>query len=196
MKKLTIICIILALLSVAIPLFLSYPVATKNQVNATSPTENAKAVFMDKNSEDTIIRETMKFADESYCDETLKALIVLVRNNLDVCPSENSTEEYEKNAEFSQRLKKLLKDTYTKLSYNGKKVYIPFTELSSGSISTSDEYPYINPTASPWDCLSPKFVYGKEYTQGISLFGIDYLCKEGSSYEEALAYYLEGFEIK
>ena len=195
MKKITIICIFLAFSSAIIPLCLFYPETSETQ-NVNSQIEDTNIVFMNKTQETQIIYEALKFSDEDFCDETLKALLVLVRNNLEVSGYENNTEDFENKAELQERLKNLLKSTETELLYKGKKVYIPLAELSSGYISTSDEYPYIKTTASPWDCLSPKFIYNKDYAPGISIYGIDYLCKEGLSSEEALTYYLEDFEIK
>ena len=196
MRKITPICILLALSFALIPFSLSYKNEYFKENPRDSDTAESQTVFLKKNESDKILAEAMKYADTSYSEETLKALLILVRNNLKISPDDNNTNTNTDNVDLYQALEKLLKKSKTELFYNDKKVYIPIAELSPGYIKPSDEYTYLKPVASPWDCLCTDFVYGKEYTAGISLYGIDFLCKEGLSAEKALAYYLVDFQIK
>ena len=78
---------------------------------------------------------------------------------------------------------------------NGEKLTIPYSEISNGATVENDAYPYIYSTASAWDCLDSGFDKNAECA-GVSLKGVDYLCRHGFSAEQALLHYLPGFEIK
>ena len=60
--------------------------------------------------------------------------------------------------------------------------------------AVNENYKYIHSVASPWDCYQTDFDANAECV-GVSLSGIDYLCKNGYSAEEALLWYLPDFEI-
>ena len=195
MKRTAFVFILFVLILTLIPISLSFEnINTKTDRLSEEKTET-QAVFAATDDE-LIINYALKFAKTEFCDETLKVLIAVALNNSEVNPGEICSETENSNGKLYKKLKSLLDESKTEITYNNEKVYIPITELSAGYISTSDEYPYIESVASPWDCTSKDYVYDKEYSSGISVYGIDYLCKEGYSGKESLAYYLCGFEIK
>ena len=80
-----------------------------------------------------------------------------------------------------------------RLCADGKAFYIPFCDFTNGKTSTNSEYPYLTAVASPWDSYA-NADDGEYY--GVSLNGINYLCNDGYSYEEALQWYLPNFKIQ
>ncbi len=155
---------------------------------------NLTTVNKEDNTEE-IIEITLELADEDFCDEALKAVMIIVENNIECNSSAYNKEDKSKFSEdFYQRAEKLY--TKAELKYMNKRVFVPTSWLSSGFTKEDKDYPYIKSVASPWDCFQKDFVYGKEYAEGVSLKGIDYLCKEGFSAKEALKWYLPEFEIK
>ena len=75
-----------------------------------------------------------------------------------------------------------------------KRCLFPYSETSNGTTYKNENYKYIHSVASPWDCYQTDFDANAECV-GVSLSGIDYLCKNGCSAEEALLWYLPDFEI-
>lgn len=139
-----------------------------------------------------IISLARSLCKEDFCDETIKAILVISKNN-------HSVKKEKTNAEPDKlyyRIEKLFSKTSLSLTYEGETVYIPTATLSKGYIKTDKLYPYIKKVASPWDTYNKNFVYRKEYPCGISLEGINYLCSNGLSYKEALMWYLPNFSIK
>ena len=74
-------------------------------------------------------------------------------------------------------------------------LFIPFSETSNGTTYKNVNYKYLHSVASPWDCYAENYDENAECV-GVSLSGIDYLCKNGCSAEEALLWYLPDFEIQ
>ncbi|RGS77172.1 hypothetical protein DWX71_07185, partial [Ruminococcus bromii] len=77
---------------------------------------------------------------------------------------------------------------------NSEALFVPYSETSNGTTYKNENYKYIHSVASPWDCYQTDFDANAECV-GVSLSGIDYLCKNGCSAEEALLWYLPDFEI-
>lgn len=75
-----------------------------------------------------------------------------------------------------------------------RSVVCSYSETSNGTTYKNENYRYIHSVASPWDCYQTDFDANAECV-GVSLSGIDYLCKNGYSAEEALLWYLPDFEI-
>lgn len=142
--------------------------------------------------------------DESYCDETLKALAVILYTNYCLAPDDYDLKDsriciLESNAENSVKenyntIKSAVSPVYKKaLCSNGKVLYIPFTSSTNGKTSSSSEYPYLTAVASPWDSYSNA---NDDEHCGVSLNGINYLCNDGYSYAQALQWYLPDFTIQ
>lgn len=142
--------------------------------------------------------------DESYCEETLKALAVILYTNYCLAPDDYDLKDsriciLESNAENSVKenyntIKSAVSAVYKKaLCSNGRVLYIPFTSSTNGKTSSSSEYPYLTAVASPWDSYSNA---NNDEHCGVSLNGINYLCNDGYSYAQALQWYLPDFTIQ
>lgn len=139
---------------------------------------------------------------DSYSLETVKALAIILNTNYKDNPKQFSKDDFL----YRDKASGNLLEVYSKiesavnsvkektLCKNNKAFYIPFAESSNGVTCKSSDYSYIQSVASPWDCFQKNF---DESTQcvGVSLSGIDYLCKNGASAEDALLWYLPGFDI-
>lgn len=224
--RIKVIFIIIFLLTMAfLPIIVSKCTATKTTAASVStadyaekPTDNST-----ENSEKSTIKPQQESSeskaeltdaelcgivaanyDESYCEETLKALAVILYTNYCLAPDDYDLKDsriciLESNAENSVKenyntIKSAVSAVYKKaLCSNGKVLYIPFTSSTNGKTSSSSEYPYLTAVASPWDSYSN--ANDDEYC-GVSLNGINYLCNDGYSYAQALQWYLPDFTIQ
>lgn len=143
--------------------------------------------------------------NEIYSEETLKALAIILYTNYTVNPdsydlTDNEVCLLESDAENSTKenysvIQSAVSSVYKKtLCTNGKAFYIPFCYSTNGKTSTNSEYPYLTAVASPWDSYN-EIESDTEY-YGVSLYGINYLCSEGYTYDEALIWYLPDFKIQ
>lgn len=212
MRKVLIFCIILFIILSAAPLLTSYiakaDINTSSSINNvtkenkeinTKPSTSVLAEISTESTENSEEKEyllslAVSLSDESFCDEGLKAALAIAKNNFEYEKDSISITAY--SDEIYDKLEKLYDELDVSLLYQGECVYIPTAELTCGSTVTSQDYPYIKAVASPWDCFSEDFIYGKDYSNGISMYGINYLCNEGFSYKEALKWYLPDFDIK
>lgn len=141
-----------------------------------------------------------------YCTETVKALTIILNTNYkfnpdSFCLDDSNVCIFENNADNSLKevypqIEKAVNSAKEKtLQKNNTLLYIPYSEISGGTTNKSDEYEYLTAVASPWDCYQKEFDENKECI-GVSIEGINYLCKNGMTAEEALIWYLPDFEIK
>lgn len=224
--RIKVIFIIIFLLTMAfLPIIVSKCTATKTTAASVStadyaekPTDNST-----ENSEKSTIKPQQESSeskaeltdaelcgmvaanyDESYCDETLKALAVILYTNYCLAPDDYDLKDsriciFESDAENSVKenyntIKSAVSAVYKKaLCSNGKVLYIPFTSSTNGKTSSSSEYPYLTAVASPWDSYSNA---NDDECCGVSLNGINYLCNDGYSYAQALQWYLPDFTIQ
>ncbi len=139
---------------------------------------------------------------DSYSLETVKALAIILNTNYRENPKKFTDDDFL----FRDKASGNLLEVYSKientvnsvkektLCKNNKAFYIPFAESSNGVTCKSSDYSYIQAVASPWDCFQKNFDKSAQCV-GVSLSGIDYLCKNGASAEEALLWYLPDFDI-
>lgn len=224
--RIKVIFIIIFLLTMAfLPIIVSKCTATKTTAASVStadyaekPTDNST-----ENSEKSTIKPQQESSeskaeltdaelcgmvaanyDKSYCEETLKALAVILYTNYCLAPDDYDLKDsriciLESNAENSVKenyntIKSAVSAVYKKALYsNGKVLYIPFTSSTNGKTSSSSEYPYLTAVASPWDSYSNA---NNDEHCGVSLNGINYLCNDGYSYAQALQWYLPDFTIQ
>lgn len=224
--RIKVIFIIIFLLTMAfLPIIVSKCTATKTTAASVStadyaekPTDNST-----ENSEKSTIKPQQESSeskaeltdaelcgmvaanyDESYCEETLKALAVILYTNYCLAPDDYDLKDsriciLESDAENSVKenyntIKSAVSAVYKKaLCSNGKVLYIPFTSSTNGKTSSSSEYPYLTAVASPWDSYSNA---NDDEHCGVSLNGINYLCNDGYSYAQALQWYLPDFTIQ
>lgn len=143
---------------------------------------------------------------EGYCDETIKAISILM--NTDYTADKNSFDISDPEiCLFQEEADNSAKEKYTDIEQivnsakeltlwqNGEIKYVPYSETSNGNTIKSDSYDYLCAVASPWDCFDKNFDEQAECV-GVSIGGIDYLCQNGMSAEEALKWYLPNFEVQ
>ncbi|MCH5297891.1 MAG: hypothetical protein J1E85_09500 [Ruminococcus sp.] len=207
--------VIAILLMLTLMAFLPFAVAkcgTKTKIqNTMSTADNAKYESeVDDNSqldEDKILCGLVAALYKSdYSDETVKAITILLNNNYSLEPnkfdlSDNSVFLYTENADNStqeiySKIENIISSSKELLIYSdNKNVYIPYSIISNGNTVYNENYSYISPVASPWDCFSKEYDKNSECV-GVSIEGLDYLCKNGMNAEEALNWYLPNCEIK
>lgn len=136
-----------------------------------------------------------KLCESGFCDEAIKAASVIARTNT----AAGRLSEKNKNDISDKELFNRVKDIYYSdneiLSYSGKPVYIPASEASNGSTQNASSLDYLEEVASPWDVFSGSYSESLS-CEGVSMSGIDYLCRMGLSAEEALLWYLPKLEIE
>ncbi len=166
----------------------------------TTVTEETEKIALTEEELDTICCMAMEYINEDTDKQTKLAILSLCANNYLCFKKENNTlpdiniSTYSDNS--LKELRSILSKGLVEFLYKGNMVYIPLVKISSGHTVTSDEYPYIQEVASPWDTLEDGFNIDKQDQCGISVAGIEYLCKNSSTAEEAISWYLPDFEIK
>lgn len=149
---------------------------------------------------------TAAVCNENFCDEAIKAIAILLNTDYEVNPDKFDLDN--KEVYFSKdELDNSKKEYYSKiesivnsmdkknLSVKEEKVFIPYSQISCGYTLDSEYCMYIMSVASPWDCFSQDYDEKAECI-GVSVNGINYLCQNGASAEQALKWYLPHFEIK
>lgn len=153
-----------------------------------SPSTDATA-----DSPQAVLQVAAGLCPEDCCDEMLRAALIIAQTNLRAGYSQKDV--FNSDKELFKRLKSVYnseKKLY--LSENGKLRPIPFAPISNGMTVSNAEFSYLSPVASPWDCLNTQ-ADGKAACAGVSLCGVNYLCEQGYSAEQALRYYLPGFTL-
>lgn len=198
MRKVLIFCVLIFIILIVFPItiyFVSNQRVIINSNKPQQPTFSGTSSDEQSHAKDAEIELAMSMCSETFCDEGLKAVLSIAKNNYRLNNS-NININTEHSEKLYQRINKIYSKTDAQLTYKGTAVYLPTSSLSTGHTKTDDKYPYIKPVASPWDCYSEEYIYKKEYSEGISLWGLNYLCEEGLSYKEALSWYLPDFDIK
>lgn len=207
--------VIAILLMLTLMAFLPFAVAkcgTKTKVESTMSTaDNAKneneTVDNGKLNEDKILCGLVAALYKSdYSDETMKAITILLNNDYSLEPdkfdlSDSGVCLYIENADDSTKeiysqIEDMISSSKELLIYtDNKNVYVPYSKISNGNTLYDENYSYISPVASPWDCFSKEYDKNSECV-GVSIEGLDYLCKNGMSAEDALNWYLPNCAIK
>lgn len=166
-----------------------------------SPTANEKAETTDSaektvDNSDIICKNAAKICSEDFCDEALRAALILVNTNYIIDKNSVDNSNFSSSKELISKLKKVynsVSELY--LSENNEVLSIPYSEISNGKTAQSEDYPYLYSVASPWDCFDEN--YDEDYIcVGVSMRGVNYLCENGYSAEDALLWYLPDFEVK
>lgn len=131
--------------------------------------------------------------NSDFCDEALKAALIIARTNY--LSGQKDNENYSDKELYNKINNIYNSENELYLSYNGEAKFIPHSFCSNGTTTKSEKYGYITPVASPWDCGCAEFSKDNK-CEGVSMYGINYLCNKGYSAEEALKHYLPRFEIK
>ena len=156
--------------------------------------KSAVEVFSDTQSPEVspIARKTAQTIDSGFTDEAVKAVIIILQTNYKCDKSMFAdTKAVKKGYDYS-KIEKYVKELKGAcILYKGKAAPVPYFMYSKGSTSAGKKYPYLRNAASPWDTLR-----GGSGSQGVSLNGINELCKLGLSCKEALSHYLRDVTIR
>lgn len=141
-----------------------------------------------------VIKIAENICDYDFCDEALKAALIIAYSNY-LSGNYDKNSNNSSNRELYNRIEQAY-NSYNEiyLSYNEKAVYIPCSICSNGATAKNDKYSYLCSVASPWDSNCPS--YNKDNKcEGVSMYGVNYLCKKGYSAEKSLEYYLPKLKI-
>ncbi len=145
--------------------------------------------------EETGALNALSLCRENFDDETIKAVCILQRTNIRAGDTEVKTADYPSETELYKRVKAIYNANKEILCYQNQTVTLPCSPCSGGFTEAAEEMPYLSAVASPWDCKSD--LYDAEiHCRGVSISGVQYLCSQGLSAEEALLWYLPGFHIE
>lgn len=212
MKKIIIWSIFLLLVIALIPMFsgikgLETPKIIQNNTknkekslhSVTTADETIPEQKLTDEETEIIVCKVMEHITEEADTETKKAMLAICKNNYLYLKaqgvSEFETEISKYSDSFFEELKTLYSENEYILLYDNKQVAIPMVPQNGGFTATSDEYPYIESVASPWDTFSNNYIRGAIYPCGVSIYGIEYLCRQGLNWQEALMWYLPSFTI-
>lgn len=166
------------------------------EASATVDSAEETAASTKKNdASKNIISSAADICAEDFCDEALKAAVIIANTNYKAA-GEVSDTDYNSDSELFKRLENIYnskKELY--ITYDDQIRYIPRSYCSNGVTKNSEKYDYIRSVASPWDCESEE--YSEEnICEGVSMYGVNYLCENGYSAEEALKWYLPESNVK
>ncbi len=163
-----------------------------NKASVTSSTSDSAVIGDDKIQKVVKIAEGLSCVD--FCDEALKAALIIAESNY-LSGNYNENVNNSSNKELYSRIESIYNsNNEIYLTYNDKPVYIPCSVCSNGATAENEKYNYLCSVASPWDCDCQSF-NNDIACEGVSMYGVDYLCKKGYSAEETLEYYLPKLKI-
>lgn len=175
----------------------------KNRLTSST----GKTINDEKSSDnkEILVGLTSALCNENFSDDAIKAVAILINTDYKVNPDffdlENkevylSKDELDNSLkEYYSRVEKIVNSIDKKtLTANNKNFFIPYSQSSCGYTLASEDCEYITSVASPWDCFLKNYDESSQCI-GVSIDGIDYLCKNGANAEQALKWYLPEFEI-
>lgn len=163
-----------------------------NKVKTASSTPDSAANGDFKKQAVIKIAESICYDD--LCDEALRAALIIAESNF-LSGKSSDQSNNNSNEELLKRIEKLYNsNSEIYFTYNENAVYIPCSVCSNGATAKSEKYNYLCSVASPWDCDCQSFNNGNA-CEGVSMYGVDYLCKKGYSAEDTLKYYLPKLKI-
>ncbi|MGN1433913.1 MAG: hypothetical protein ACI4XI_09455 [Ruminococcus sp.] len=182
-------------------------IGSKSITNLTSSTDKTNNdTNVSDNSNEILVGLTAAICNEDFSDEAIKAIAILINtdyevnpdyfdlDNKEVCLSEDGLDNSKK--KYYSKIENIVNSMDKKtLTLRNEKVFIPYFKISCGYTLDSEDCEYITSVTSPWDCFSQEYDEDAECI-GVSVNGINYLCKNGASAEQALKWYLPEFEIK
>lgn len=142
---------------------------------------------------DVEIRQAASLCRDDFCDEALRAVVILQKTNAAVSFDQKQAGA-DADAALTARVKFIYYSEEEILTLGGKPAAVPCCPSTNGCTEASQTYPYLRAVASPWDAFCAYRDSGQACV-GVSLNGLDWLCRHGLSAEEALLWYLPGMEI-
>lgn len=210
--KMKVIAIALMLVLMAILPFAATKCGTEIEAETTMSTadnaknENKATENVNSDKDKAVCGLVAALYKSDYSAETVKAIAILLNNDYSLQPDKFNLSNsdvciYKKNADNSikevySQIETIVGSATDLLIYsNGKNVYVPYSPVSNGNTVSDESCDYIISVASPWDCFSENYDKNAECA-GVSIEGLDYLCKNGMCAEEALSWYLPKCEIR
>ncbi len=136
--------------------------------------------------------------EDDFCPEAAKAAAIIIntclyydKSSFDMTNKEVYTPEVKLSEEKTNAVNS---GSELYITIDGEIKYIPFSKTSCGYTIADENYPYLCPVASPWDCFYAEFDKNAACS-GISMSGINYLCQNGFTAEEAIKWYLPNAKI-
>ncbi len=163
-----------------------------NNVKMTSSTPDTAVKSDDKSQ--TVINTAVSLCGKDFCDEALKAALIIAESNY-LSGTKMKTNDNSSDKELYNRVEQIYNsNNEIYFTYNEKAVYIPCSPCSNGKTVKSDKYEYLSSVASPWDIDCASYSIDNK-CEGVSIYGVNYLCEKGYSAEETLEYYLPKLKI-
>lgn len=208
MKKLTVLLSLLLILA-TVPLTAFFGSSPVKKTSSEGIIENdVKTEKAEESSAESAIMYAAVYFSDALEPEALKALCLVCQNN---CRADKDFLKDSKNYLSESSMKEKWKQSYSdnfiklktafdavknmKITYKGKEVFIPLFYASDGKTATSDEYPFLQSIASPWDKISTEYSKNSN-SLGVSVNGVNHIIKQGADFSTALLWYLPDFEIK
>lgn len=174
----------------------------RNNTTAKTAVEGIATPDTADNRTDVLCALTAAKYREGYGIETVKAIALILNTNYKLKPESFGKNDFLYKEDASGNISEVYSDIEgavnsvkeKTLCKDGKAFYIPFSQSSNGKTSASRDYTYLEAVASPWDCFEEGCDEG-DVCVGVSLTGVNYLCSNGESFENALLWYLPGFSI-
>lgn len=179
--------------------FISINFVKGHSLETAKPQTNTKSEKT-KDTNDILTGLVAAKYKDNYCDETLKAITIILNTNykvnqklFDLTKKEDYLSEKDFNNSFNEQYDKIRtivnSVNETTIVFNNKLQIIPYSETSNGKTITDKNYEYISAVASPWDCYLDTY-NENNHCLGVSLSGLNYLCNNGFNYKKALLWYL------
>ena len=176
--------------------------SSTSKTKTETKTEDEKT---DKNDE-IIIGLTAVLCGENFSEEAIKAIAIMINTDYEINPEYFDLDDKEiylskeelinSDKEYYSKIESIVSSIDKKtLTVKNEKIFIPYSQTSCGYTLDSEDCEYITSVASPWDCFSQDYDENTECI-GVSVNGINYLCQNGATAEQALKWYLPEFEIK
>ncbi len=178
--------------------------------NTPSTAEEAKPESKTLSQKEIIKGMIFAVYDESFNEETIKALTVLFQSNLkadNTCVDTNNREIFISEEEFKntynsyEEIITQINNTMTSVEniyiYNSENQteYIPYSQCSCGYTVTDENQPELIQVASPWDTFSKNYD-SENKCVGVSIDGIKFLTENNNDYLTALKWYLPKYTIE
>lgn len=204
MKKMLVLFTSLLILITVIPICVGFKGKTRKSnfdANTDAATKNEQKSTDYLTDIEYIVCDAMQYINSDDNKDTKLAVLSVCRNNY-IYQKHISAEVTEQKItkysdELYNELVSVLEEPEVSIKYNNTTVFIPLAKSSPGYTICDEKYPYILKVASPWDTFDKSYNNDENsYNCGISVSGIKYLTESGSSFIQALSWYLPDFEIK
>lgn len=163
---------------------------------STSATSDAATRDSPAPEKKTVCSAALPLCREDFCDGAIEAVLGCLTNNLRVSAgSVPGSANNNFDLELYRRIERIYDSSEEiRFTYQGNAVAIPYAACSNGATLGDENSPYLSPVASPWDCCCESYSADAACV-GVSINGLNELCRRGYSAKQALRWYLPKLEI-